>query len=76
MMSNEEISPTTLQQQFSHSVKVKETAKGIRGSRPCIYSDEEETITSVLQTYQKTIARFEEQGHVLAPMENGGTTQQ
>jgi len=39
-------------------------------------SDEEETITSVLQTYQKTIARFKEQGHVLAPMENGGTTQQ
>lgn len=63
-------------QLWLRTLKVKETAKGIRGSRPCICSDEEETIMSVLQTYQKTIARFKEQGHVLAPMENGGTTQQ
>ena len=63
-------------QLWLRTLKVEETAKGIRGSRPCICSDEEETITSVLQTYQKTIARFKEQGHVLAPMENGGTTQQ
>jgi hypothetical protein len=65
-MSNEEIS--TSLQQFSHSIKVEETAKGIRVHVHVYGNDEEETIESALRTYEKTVARFKERGHIMAPM--------
>jgi hypothetical protein len=65
-MSSEEI-PVT---QFTHSIKVEETAKGLRISVHVYGNNEDETIESVLRTYEKTIAKFMDHGHKMAPMES------
>lgn len=57
---------------YTHSIKVEETAKGLRIHVHVYGNGETETIESILGTYEKTIARFKEQGHVIAPMGNGG----
>jgi uncharacterized protein (TIGR02271 family) len=59
-------------QQFSHSIKVEETAKGLRIHVHVYGNNEDETIESALRTYTKTVARFKESGHTMAPM-NGGS---
>jgi hypothetical protein len=68
-MSSEEILPTTTTH-FTHSIKVEETAKGLRFSVHVYGNNEDETIESALRTYQKTIAKFMDHGHKLAPMES------
>jgi uncharacterized protein (TIGR02271 family) len=59
-------------QQFSHSIKVEETAKGLRIHVNVYGNNEDETIESALRTYTKTVARFKESGHTMVPM-NGGS---
>jgi hypothetical protein len=55
-MSSEDI-PVT---QFTHSIKVEETAKGLRFSVHFYGNNEDETIETVLKTYEKTIAKLME----------------
>ena len=68
-MSNEEIPATVISQQFTHSIKVEETAKGLRIYIHVYGNNEDETIESALRTYEKTIAKFMDHGHKMAPME-------
>ena len=73
-MASEEIQPTSAaQQQYTHSIKVEETAKGLRFSIHVYGNNEDETIETALSTYEKTIAKFMDHGHKLAPMEGSKT---
>jgi hypothetical protein len=66
--SREEIQPTAATH-FTRSIKVEETAKGLRISVHVYGNNEDETIESALRTYEKTIAKFMDHGHKMAPME-------
>ena len=57
---------------YTHSIKVEETAKGLRFSLHIYGNNEDETIETALRTYEKTIAKFMDHGHKLAPMEGKG----
>jgi hypothetical protein len=70
-LDNEEAQPTSATQ-FTHSIKVEETAKGLRFSIHVYGNNEDETIETALRTYEKTIAKFMDHGHKLAPMEGKG----
>jgi hypothetical protein len=69
--NKEEIQPTSATQ-YTHSIKVEETAKGLRFHVHVYGNNEDETIETVLRTYEKTIAKFMDHGHKLAPMEGKG----
>jgi hypothetical protein len=56
---------------FTHSIKIEETAKGIRVHVHVYGNDQQETIISALSTYEKTLAMFKEKGRTMAVM-NGG----
>jgi hypothetical protein len=56
---------------FTHSIKIEETAKGIRVHVHVYGNDQQETIISTLSTYEKTLAMFKEKGRTMAVM-NGG----
>jgi 3,4-dihydroxy-2-butanone 4-phosphate synthase len=56
---------------FTHSIKIEETAKGIRVHVHVYGNDQQETIISAPSTYEKTLAKFKESGHVMAVI-NGG----
>jgi hypothetical protein len=72
--SSEEIQPTTAAEtQFTHSIKVEETAKGLRFSVHVYGNNEDETIETILRTYEKTIAKFMDHSHTMAPMEGSKT---
>ena len=51
-----------------HSIKIEETAKGIRVATHVYGNNEEDTISSALGTYEKSLAKFKESGHVMAVM--------
>jgi hypothetical protein len=65
------MSTQELVQTFSHSIKVEETSKGLRIHVHVYANNEADAITSALSTYEKTLAKFKESGHVMAVM-NGG----
>ena len=65
---NGETQPTSVTQ-YTHSIKVEETAKGLRFSVHVYGNNEDETIESLLRTYEKTIAKFMDHGHKIGPME-------
>ena len=67
----EEIQPTP-ETYFTHSIKVEETAKGQRFSVHVYGNNEDETVETALRTYEKTISKFMDHGHKLAPMEGKG----
>jgi hypothetical protein len=67
-INREEIPPTSATQ-FTHSIKIEETAKGLRIHIHVYGNNEDETIETALRTYEKTIAKFMDHGHKLAPME-------
>jgi hypothetical protein len=69
-MSNQELQ-TENQTTFTHSIKIEETAKGIRVHVHVYGNDQQETIISALSTYEKTLAMFKEKGRTMAVM-NGG----
>jgi hypothetical protein len=56
---------------FTHSIKVEETAKGLRLHIHVYGNNQESTIIDALSTYEKTLAKFKESGHTMAVM-NGG----
>jgi hypothetical protein len=69
-LDNEEIQPTSIATtQCTHSIKVEETAKGLRFSVHVYGNNEDETIETALRTYEKTIAKFMDHGHKLEPIE-------
>ena len=57
---------------FTHSIKIEETAKGIRVHVHVYGNDQQETIISALSTYEKTLAMFKEKGHTMAVINGGG----
>ena len=59
---------------YTHSIKVEETAKGIRVHVHVYGNGEEDTIATALRTYEKTVDRFKERGHTMAPMNGEGRT--
>ena len=69
-MSDEEI--TQQQQQlphpFTYSIKVEETVKGLRIGVHVYRNNEDESIESALRTYEKTISKFMDHSHTMAPM--------
>ena len=73
--NEEEIQPTSAATtQFTHSIKVEETRSGLRFSIHVYGNNEDETIETALRTYEKTIAKFMDRGHKLAPMEGASRT--
>jgi hypothetical protein len=55
-------------QQFTHSVKIESTQKGLRVHVSAHANDADETIREVIYLYQKTKSRLEELNETIAPM--------
>ena len=55
-MDNEEIQPTSIAtQEFTHSIKVEETAKGLRFSVHVYGNNEDETIETILRNSSEVV---------------------
>jgi hypothetical protein len=55
--------------QFTHSLKIEETAKGIRISVHVYTNDKETAINEVIATYLQTRQKADKEGILIAPME-------
>lgn len=55
--------------QYTHSVKIEDTAKGIRLSVHCYATDRETAINEAIATYLETKQRCEKEKIQIAPME-------
>jgi hypothetical protein len=55
--------------QYTHSLKLEETAKGVRISVHVYGNDDNDTIKDVVQTYVTTRKKLEDERIPLAPME-------
>jgi hypothetical protein len=56
--------------QFSHSVRIEQTAKGARITvRALANNQEEEAISQAIQMYGEAKRRLEAEGHKIAPIE-------
>ena len=60
--------------QFSHSVKIDQTAKGARISVHVYSNNQEDVINQAVQMYREVKKRLEKDGQVVAPIESGTTT--
>jgi hypothetical protein len=58
--------------QYTHSIKIEDTAKGIRISVHVYTNDRQTAINEVIKTYLETKQKCEKENIVLAPMENNG----
>ena len=56
--------------QYSHSLKLEESAKGIRISVHVYANNQEDVIQETFETYKKAIETAKEYNIVLAPVEN------
>lgn len=68
-MTSEEI----LQQQYSHSLKLEETAKGVRVHVHVYANSNDDVIEQTFKTYKDAKDKAKAEGITLAPMENNGT---
>jgi hypothetical protein len=55
--------------QFSHSVRIKQTAKGARILVRALANNQEEAINQAIQMYGEAKRRPEAEGHKIAPIE-------
>ena len=58
-----------LPSQYTHSVKLEETAKGIRVHVHAYANNQDDAIIEAVETYQNTRRELEKRGEVLAPVE-------
>ena len=58
----------TILPSITHSIKIEETAKGIRFQIHVYGIGVEETDLDALKTYENTVDMFKKKGHVIAPM--------
>ena len=56
--------------QFSHSVKIEQTAKGARISVHVYSNNQDEAVSQALQIYGAVQDRLEREGHAVAPIES------
>lgn len=55
--------------QFSHSVRIEQTAKGARITVRVLINNQDEAINQAIQMYGDAKRRLEDQGHKIAPIE-------
>ena len=55
--------------QFSHSVKIEQTAKGARISVHVYSNNQDEAINQAVQVYGAVRNKLEQEGHTVAPVE-------
>jgi hypothetical protein len=55
--------------QFSHSVKIGQSAKGARVTVHVLGNSQQEVIDQAIQMYSSVRKRLEEEGHTLSPIE-------
>jgi hypothetical protein len=55
--------------QFSHSVKIEQSAKGARVTVHVLGNSQQEAIDQAIQMYSSVRKRLEEEGHILSPIE-------
>jgi hypothetical protein len=67
MINQEESS--TIPAQYTHSIKIEDTAKGIRLSVHCYATDRQTAIKEAIGTYLETKQRAEKEKIPLAPIE-------
>ena len=60
---------TEIPSQFTHSVKLEETAKGVRISVHVYGNDSTGTIDDAILTYQNTVKQLDTEKIIRAPME-------
>ena len=54
---------------YSHSVKLEETAKGIRVHVHAYANSQDDAIIEAVETYQNTRRELQKRGEILAPVE-------
>jgi hypothetical protein len=59
---------------YTHSIKIEETAKGIRFHVHVFGTGGEETGLDALKTYENTVNMFKKNGHIIAPMIMNGAS--
>lgn len=52
---------------YPYSIKIEQTAKGLRVHAHVYGNNEEETISSAISTYEKTINQLKKDGNKIAP---------
>jgi hypothetical protein len=62
--------------QFSHSVKIEQTAKGARISVHVYSNSQDEAIGQAVQIYGAVRERLEREGHAVAPIETESRSDQ
>ena len=55
--------------QFSHSVKIEQSAKGARVTVHVLGKNQQDAIDQAIQMYSSVRKRLEEEGHILSPIE-------
>ncbi len=55
--------------QFSHSVKIEQSAKGARVTVHVLGKNQQEVIDQAVRMYPSVRKRLEEEGHILSPIE-------
>ena len=55
--------------QFSHSVKIEQSAKGARVTVHVLGKNQQEAMDQAIQMYSSVRKRLEEEGHILSPIE-------
>jgi hypothetical protein len=55
--------------QFSHSVKIEQSAKGARVTVHVFGNSQQEAMDQAIQMYSSVRKRLEEEGHILSPIE-------
>lgn len=55
--------------QFSHSVKIEQSAKGARVTVHILANSQQEAIDQAIQMYSSVRNRLEDEGHILSPFE-------
>jgi hypothetical protein len=55
--------------QFSHSVKIEQSAKGARVTVHVLGNSQQEAMDQAIQMYSSVRKRLEEEGHILSPIE-------
>jgi hypothetical protein len=55
--------------QFSHSVKIEQSAKGARVTVHVLGNSQQEAIDQAIQMYSSVRKRLKEEGHILSPIE-------
>lgn len=55
--------------QFSYSVKIEQSTKGVRMTVHILANCQQEAIDQAIQMYSSVRKRLEDEGHILSPLE-------